>query len=95
MRIQYETMSIQNSKQAPTLSQVSSSVAKMLRVVWVCHPHADHHLGLVRVIVERHRALKAAQCQHRRTGGTPPNLPTTSCCPGVTAMLNEMLDHSP
>jgi hypothetical protein len=33
MRIQYETMSIQNSKQAPTLSQVSSSVAKMLRVV--------------------------------------------------------------
>ena len=28
-----------------------------LRVVWISHPHADHHLGLMRIIVERDRLL--------------------------------------
>ena len=41
----------------PTLLDFQYSLASQLRVIWVSHPHADHHLGLVRVIIERKTAL--------------------------------------
>ena len=32
-----------------------------LRVIWVWHPHADHHLGLMTMLVERHKAFAALE----------------------------------
>lgn len=37
--------------------QATGLDVKALRLAWVSHPHADHHLGLMRVIVERYRRL--------------------------------------
>lgn len=34
-------------------------VASRLHLVWISHPHADHHLGLVAVIRNRHSLLAA------------------------------------
>jgi ribonuclease BN (tRNA processing enzyme) len=42
------------------VSALKYRLARKLRVVWVSHPHADHHLGLVRVIAERWVALQHA-----------------------------------
>jgi ribonuclease BN (tRNA processing enzyme) len=39
------------------LRSLKYRLARKLRVVWISHPHADHHLGLVRVIAERWAAL--------------------------------------
>lgn len=91
----------------PTLAAVSSAVAQMLRVVWISHPHADHHLGLVRVIQERKTALRAHQYPSTistTAAGTNSvsrtndalykarqNVPTTSCCPEIFAMLETLL----
>jgi hypothetical protein len=37
-----------------------SAVLLGLRAIWLSHPHADHHLGLMRVLTERRRLAKAA-----------------------------------
>jgi ribonuclease Z len=37
---------------------VSLRIAQQLKVVWISHPHADHHLGLLTVIAERKRLIK-------------------------------------
>ena len=56
-------------------------IARELVAVWVSHPHADHHLGLVTIITERRKALEAAgsrllplplqQCTSRSPCQTP------------------------
>jgi ribonuclease Z len=30
-----------------------AAVLRSLRLVWISHPHADHHLGLLRLLVAR------------------------------------------
>ncbi|CAN0481191.1 unnamed protein product, partial [Ectocarpus sp. 8 AP-2014] len=38
----------------------NAGVQQMLRnlsAVWISHPHADHHLGLVRILSERNKLL--------------------------------------
>lgn len=35
------------------------SVLLGLRAIWVSHPHADHHLGLMRVVTARRAVAKA------------------------------------
>lgn len=32
---------------------------QQLRVIYISHMHADHHLGLVRILLERQRVLAA------------------------------------
>lgn len=32
--------------------------ARIVRVVWISHAHADHHLGLITLILERQRSLR-------------------------------------
>src|SRR5690242_7535922 len=32
-------------------------LSRKLRAIWISHPHADHHLGLLRILVERKRAF--------------------------------------
>jgi ribonuclease BN (tRNA processing enzyme) len=49
----------ETNREAP-VSALKYRLARKLRVVWVSHPHADHHLGLVRVIAERWAALQHA-----------------------------------
>ena len=36
-------------------------VASRLHLVWISHPHADHHLGLVAVVRNRHSLLAARE----------------------------------
>lgn len=31
----------------PCLNDIQLWIANQLKVVWISHPHADHHLGLV------------------------------------------------
>jgi ribonuclease Z len=33
------------------------SITRKLRIIYISHPHADHHLGLVRILAERKRLL--------------------------------------
>ncbi|CAM9335632.1 unnamed protein product, partial [Phaeothamnion confervicola] len=35
----------------------AAAILRGLKVVWISHHHADHHLGLIRVLKERERAL--------------------------------------
>ena len=44
------------------LQHIELSLARQLRAVWISHPHADHHLGLLRVLSERRRWLVMAGC---------------------------------
>ena len=32
--------------------------ALLIKVIWISHPHADHHLGLIRIIQERYSLLQ-------------------------------------
>ncbi len=34
-----------------------SDVLKKIKAVWISHPHADHHLGIIRLLEERKRLL--------------------------------------
>ena len=34
------------------------NVAKRLKLIWISHPHADHHLGLIKILEERKRVLE-------------------------------------
>ena len=63
LRQSYDTVAVLSPP--PSLAALSSALAHKLRVVWVSHPHADHHLGLVRVIAERRAALQDPQVEHR------------------------------
>eukprot|EP01041_Mallomonas_annulata_P010212 gene10211-21289_t len=36
---------------------VARRAAEALHIVWISHPHADHHLGLIRIISERRKLL--------------------------------------
>ena len=53
------TISSHSTTTLPMLLDIQYTLASQLRVIWVSHPHADHHLGLVRVIIERKTALLA------------------------------------
>ena len=44
------------------LHQIELTLARQLKAVWISHPHADHHLGLLRVLSERRRLLVMAGC---------------------------------
>ena len=44
------------------LQHIELSLARQLRAVWISHPHADHHLGLLRVLSERMQWLVMAGC---------------------------------
>lgn len=36
----------------------AQSALRDLSAVWISHPHADHHLGLVRILSERNKLLR-------------------------------------
>ena len=40
-------MSNDNLELNPSLHDIQYWAANQLKVVWISHPHADHHLGLV------------------------------------------------
>jgi ribonuclease BN (tRNA processing enzyme) len=52
----------------------SDAAVAALRVAWISHMHADHHLGLPRVIAQRARALREAAGEGRPHLATPPLL---------------------
>ena len=41
------------------IDSVETVLARDLKVVWISHPHADHHLGLLMILSERKRLLTA------------------------------------
>jgi ribonuclease BN (tRNA processing enzyme) len=46
---------------------IKLSLAKQLKVIWISHPHADHHLGLTRIIIERKTILQQQQLPLQQT----------------------------
>jgi ribonuclease Z len=56
-----------SSTTASTNASATSAAAVLagLRAIWISHPHADHYLGLPRVLAERQKVVPA---------GTPPLL---------------------
>ena len=36
---------------------VEENIAENLKLIWISHPHADHHLGLLMILSERKRIL--------------------------------------
>lgn len=59
---------------SPVGDRVALLLAIQLRLVWISHPHADHHLGLIRIATERKRLMfrhKLAQCGSESTDGLP------------------------
>lgn len=71
--------------QGSSVAQLKERLARRLRVVWVSHPHADHHLGLVRVIAERWAALSGDSGMEETT--REPLLVVAP--PGVLAFLRD------
>jgi ribonuclease Z len=53
----FHNSSGQDSYDCDLQSVVSLRIAHQLKVVWVSHPHADHHLGLLTVIAERKKVI--------------------------------------
>lgn len=52
------------SQMVAMVAGVASAVVELassLRVVWISHPHADHHLGVMRVLFERKKLLLASE----------------------------------
>jgi hypothetical protein len=41
----------------------ATAVLTSLRAVWISHPHADHHLGLLRLLTERQRVVSASSAR--------------------------------
>jgi ribonuclease BN (tRNA processing enzyme) len=58
---------------SPLLS-VEETLAKNLKVIWISHPHADHHLGLLMILSERKRLLtqRAESVRDRERGREGP-----------------------
>ena len=42
-----------------SLETLEKKVAKDIDIIWISHPHADHHLGLVRVLAERKKLISS------------------------------------
>jgi ribonuclease BN (tRNA processing enzyme) len=65
----YGTAAAATSTSTNTSSNASDTSAAAvlagLRAIWISHPHADHYLGLPRVLSERQKVVPA---------GTPPLL---------------------
>ena len=45
------------SRSKKSLETLEKEVAKGIDIVWISHPHADHHLGLTRVLSERKKLI--------------------------------------
>lgn len=44
---------------APSYS-IEETLARNLKLIWISHPHADHHLGLIMILSERKRLMTIA-----------------------------------
>jgi ribonuclease BN (tRNA processing enzyme) len=47
------------------IDYVETVLARDLKVIWISHPHADHHLGLLMILSERKRLL-TARCKRMK-----------------------------
>lgn len=57
---------------AASASGINTRAQQMLRdlsAVWISHPHADHHLGLVRILSERNKLLRGDSVTGAMNGG--------------------------
>lgn len=51
-----------NQSQTQVSDSVQVAIAMQLKASWISHPHADHHLGLISIIVNRHNLLSTYYC---------------------------------
>lgn len=82
-----ENASCDNFTKEDSDDVLSMRVMRTLRMVWISHPHADHHLGLIRILSERKR-LSHLCSQNNSTW--PPLLVIAP--PAVLAFLQEYSD---
>ncbi|CAN0241140.1 unnamed protein product, partial [Hapterophycus canaliculatus] len=80
---------------------INTRAQQMLRdlsAVWISHPHADHHLGLVRILSERNKLLRGvggAGAGAASTGGLGGSRGGAAASPGTDANLPNLLLMAP
>lgn len=52
--------------------ETTASVLQRIKAVWISHPHADHHLGLLRLLADRKRT--SHECDDPLIIMAPPNM---------------------
>jgi ribonuclease BN (tRNA processing enzyme) len=65
-------------------------VARKLKLIWISHPHADHHLGIITVICERYKILRRAVCE-----GQPIEPLLVIAPPSVLCFLSDYASNNP
>jgi ribonuclease BN (tRNA processing enzyme) len=40
--------------------------SKIIKMIWISHPHADHHLGLINIILQRKKCLLSAKAEEQQ-----------------------------
>ena len=73
------------------LACLESKVVSSIRIIWISHPHADHHLGLIRFLSEKRKVMLDNQIIGDRPGGyVNPVFPILLVAPpSVLAFLRE------
>lgn len=79
---------------------INTRAQQMLRdlsAVWISHPHADHHLGLVRILSERNKLLRGGGggAVAARTGGLGGSLGGAGAAAGTGANVPNLLLMAP
>ena len=46
-----------------SLEGLEKEVVKDIDIIWISHPHADHHLGLIRVLAEKKKLISSLDYQ--------------------------------
>jgi ribonuclease BN (tRNA processing enzyme) len=74
----------------PTIEEI---LARQLQVIWISHPHADHHLGLLTILSERKKLLTTCRnpCNVRERGKGTNAIDSSSGSNGEDAINNEVV----
>ena len=73
-----------------TNESLASVVLGNIKAVWISHPHADHHLGLIRLLEERNQVIAAAAAAAAAASNT-----ATISCPDTNINENESSSDDP
>ena len=64
---------------------IEETLARNLKLIWISHPHADHHLGLIMILSERKRLMTIANKREsdkvENDGSVPPFYPVLLIAP--------------
>ena len=74
-----------------TNESLASVVLRNIKAVWISHPHADHHLGLIRLLEERNQVITTAAAAAASAASDT----ATTSCPDTKINENESSSDDP